>query len=169
VKLSSKRSTSSQPSVNAINIDFVSEILSLTRDIYNTYIKAPEHLQKKFIGFFFDSFDVKDGIITKEQHSPVMEIVKDITDAAGDVGHKDTFAIRSGRFRAGLYAALLCCLPILATCIYPDFAVRLLGFGFPIVVIVSAVALTRLRSAYWAEKAGDVFLTLLLLTLLSIR
>lgn len=52
------------------NVDVLGEILALTHDIYDTYIKAPEALQKRLIGFFFDGFEVKNGIITKERYSP---------------------------------------------------------------------------------------------------
>jgi site-specific DNA recombinase len=52
------------------NIDVLSEILALTHDIYDTYMKAPESLQKRLIGFFFEGFEVKNGVITKERYSP---------------------------------------------------------------------------------------------------
>ncbi len=51
----------------------MSEILSFTKDVYNTYIQAPEKLQKRFIDFFFNSFEVKDGVIIKFHYSPLFE------------------------------------------------------------------------------------------------
>ncbi len=56
-----------------VNIDIVSEILSFTKDIYNVYMRADERLQKKFISFFFDRFEVKDGIIIKYCYTPLFE------------------------------------------------------------------------------------------------
>jgi site-specific DNA recombinase len=59
--------------VNGINVDIVSEILNFTKDIMNTYMKAPEHIQKQLIGFFFDKFEVKNGLIIKTHYSPLFE------------------------------------------------------------------------------------------------
>lgn len=59
--------------VNDMNIDVLSEILAFTRDLHQTYVKAPEDLQKRLIGFFFDGFDVKDGIIIKERYTPLFQ------------------------------------------------------------------------------------------------
>jgi len=56
-----------------VNIDIVSEILSFTKNIYNVYMRADERLQKKFISFFFDRFEVKDGIIIKYCYTPLFE------------------------------------------------------------------------------------------------
>ena len=56
-----------------VNIDVVSEILGFTKDIYNVYMRSTEQLQKKFIGFFFDRFEVKNGIIIKYCYSPLFE------------------------------------------------------------------------------------------------
>ncbi len=56
-----------------INIDLTSEILGFTKNIYNTYMQAPEELQKKFISLFFEGFDVKDGLIVKDRYSPLFQ------------------------------------------------------------------------------------------------
>lgn len=56
-----------------INIDSVSEILDFTRDAHSTYMRAPERLQKRFIDFFFDRFEVKDGVIIKNCYSPLFD------------------------------------------------------------------------------------------------
>ena len=37
------------------------------------YRDSPERLQKQLIGFFFDGFDVKDGIIIKDRYSPIFQ------------------------------------------------------------------------------------------------
>lgn len=56
-----------------INIDIVSEILNLTKNIYNVYMQSPEQLQKKFLGLFFDKFEVENGLIIKTCYSPLFE------------------------------------------------------------------------------------------------
>lgn len=56
-----------------VDIDFVSEILRFTRNVYNTYMQAPEQIQKKFIGFFFEGFEVKGGLIIKDRYSPLFQ------------------------------------------------------------------------------------------------
>ena len=56
-----------------VNVDVVSEILCFTKDIYNVYMRSTEQLQKRFIGFFFDRFEVKDGVIIKYCYSPLFE------------------------------------------------------------------------------------------------
>ncbi len=54
-----------------IDIERASEVLNFTKDIYGTYMSAPERLQKRFIDFFFEGFDVADGVIIKERYSPL--------------------------------------------------------------------------------------------------
>lgn len=56
-----------------VNIDTASEILNFTKDIYNVYMRSPEQLQKKFIGFFFERFEVQNGLIIKYRYSPLFE------------------------------------------------------------------------------------------------
>lgn len=56
-----------------IDVERASEVLGLTKDLYVTYIGAPEALQRMFIGFFFEGFDVESGIIIKERYHPLFE------------------------------------------------------------------------------------------------
>lgn len=56
-----------------VNIDVVAEILKFTKNIYETYLDAPEKVQKQLIRIFFDGFEVKDGLIIKERYSPLFE------------------------------------------------------------------------------------------------
>lgn len=56
-----------------VNVDVVSEIFNFTKDIYNVYMRSTEQLQKKFIGFFFDRFEVKDEVIIKYCYTPLFE------------------------------------------------------------------------------------------------
>jgi hypothetical protein len=48
-------------------------VLGFTKDIHLTYIDAPERLQKLLITFFFEGFDVVDGIIIKERYRPLFQ------------------------------------------------------------------------------------------------
>lgn len=56
-----------------VNVDIVSEILAFTKDIYNVYMRSPVALQKKFIGFFFERFEIKDAVIIKTCYSHIFE------------------------------------------------------------------------------------------------
>ena len=56
-----------------VNIDVASEIINFTKNIYNVYMQAPEQLQKKFIGFFFDAFYIENKVIIKTCYSPLFE------------------------------------------------------------------------------------------------
>ncbi len=51
------------------SIEPITEILNFTKNIYATYMKAPEQLQKKLLGFFFDGFDVENGVILSSRYS----------------------------------------------------------------------------------------------------
>ena len=57
----------------SIDIEWASEVLNFTKDIYGAYVDAPEGLQKRFIDFFFDGFEVVDGVIIKERYSPLFQ------------------------------------------------------------------------------------------------
>ena len=59
--------------VKEVNIDIASEIIGLTKDIYNVYMRSDEQLQKKFIGLFFDRFEVQNGVIIKYCYSPLFD------------------------------------------------------------------------------------------------
>lgn len=56
-----------------INLDIVNEILTFTRDAYSTYMRSPERLQKRFIDFFFNRFEVQNGVIIKYCYSPLFD------------------------------------------------------------------------------------------------
>jgi hypothetical protein len=116
-------------------------------------------------GFHFESFltfTLVFGTIA------VTEVIKDIQDVGGDLRYKDTFPNQVGRFRAGLHSARLCYPLFAVACVHPNLAVRILGMSFPMIMVTSGVFFARFRSLYWAEKAGDIFLTLLLVVLLIV-
>lgn len=56
-----------------IDLDVVSEILGFTRNIYQTYIEAPEELQRQFLAFTYERIEVNEGVITKERYTPLFE------------------------------------------------------------------------------------------------
>lgn len=49
----------------SVNVDVVKEIISLTDNIYDTYKRASPALKKQYLGFFWDRFEVCDGLIIK--------------------------------------------------------------------------------------------------------
>jgi len=48
-----------------VDVDVTKEILSFTQDIYKTYQKAPFHTKRCILGFFWESFELDDGVIIK--------------------------------------------------------------------------------------------------------
>ncbi len=48
-----------------LNIDITKEILRFTKDIHRTYIEASPTLKRHYLGFFWDRFEVADGVIIK--------------------------------------------------------------------------------------------------------
>ena len=46
-----------------INVDMTREIIGLTQNIFETYQKASTELKRLFLGFFWDRFEVADGLI----------------------------------------------------------------------------------------------------------
>lgn len=52
-----------------INIDVAQEVLNLSRNIYDTYSKAPHNLKRHLLAFFWDKFEIKDEVIIKSYPS----------------------------------------------------------------------------------------------------
>ena len=52
-----------------VNVDIAQEILNLTRNIYDAYQKASPKLKRQYLGFFWDKFEVADGLIIKSTPS----------------------------------------------------------------------------------------------------
>ena len=52
-----------------VNVDVAQEILNLTRNIYDAYKKASPKLKRQYLGFFWDRFEVADGLIIKSTSS----------------------------------------------------------------------------------------------------
>lgn len=48
-----------------INVDVAKEIINLTNNIYQTYKNASINLKRQYLGFFWDNFEVCDGLIIK--------------------------------------------------------------------------------------------------------
>lgn len=60
-----------------VKMDIAEEILLLTRDIYKSYTQASPKLQKSYLGFFWDRFEVSDGLIIKSYPSKIFaELLK---------------------------------------------------------------------------------------------
>lgn len=56
-----------------LDFDVVQEVLLLTRDIYRAYTKASFDLKRQYLGFFWERFEVADGIILKAVSSPLFK------------------------------------------------------------------------------------------------
>lgn len=52
-----------------VNVDIAQEILNLTRNIYDAYQKASDALKRQYLGFFWNNFQVTDGLIIKSNPS----------------------------------------------------------------------------------------------------
>jgi site-specific DNA recombinase len=52
-----------------VNIDVAQEILNLTKNIYDSYQKASPALKRQYLGFFWDNFEIADGLIIKSNLS----------------------------------------------------------------------------------------------------
>ncbi len=50
-----------------LNVDVAQEILLFTRDIYKLYRKASHDLKRQLLIFFWDHFEVRDGVILKSR------------------------------------------------------------------------------------------------------
>ena len=48
-----------------LKVDIAQEILLFTRDIYKAYKKASSILKRHYLGFFWQKFEVSDGVIIK--------------------------------------------------------------------------------------------------------
>ncbi len=59
-----------------IDVNLIDEVLALTRNIYQTYLDAPEHLKRHYLRFFFESVYVKDKKITKVVETPIFVTLK---------------------------------------------------------------------------------------------
>lgn len=52
-----------------VNVDVAQEVLSLTRNIYDAYTNASVPLKRQYLAFFWDNFEVADGLIIKSNPS----------------------------------------------------------------------------------------------------
>lgn len=58
-----------------IDVTFIDEILALSRNIYQTYLDAPEFLKRHYLRFFFEKFMIKEKKIEKVTLSPLFTIL----------------------------------------------------------------------------------------------
>lgn len=60
-----------------VRMDIAQEILLMTRDIYKSYSQANQKLRRSYLGFFWERFDVSDGLIIKSVSSKLFaELLK---------------------------------------------------------------------------------------------
>lgn len=56
-----------------VRVDIVQEILRFTGNIFNAYTKASPTLKRHYLAFFWERFEVADGIIIKSVPSPIFD------------------------------------------------------------------------------------------------
>ena len=56
-----------------VDIDVVQEVLLLTLDIYGAYTKASFDLKRQYLSFFWERFEVFDGVILTSVPAPLFE------------------------------------------------------------------------------------------------
>lgn len=64
-----------------VDIDVVQGILLLSKDIYTAYTKASHDLKRQYLSFFWERFEVADGVILKSVSSPLFEQLLAAEDA----------------------------------------------------------------------------------------
>lgn len=62
--------------IHTIDVDVISEVLDLTKDIAKTYREADIFRKRAYLHFFFKKFQVKDKRIAKIEYQPVIEVLK---------------------------------------------------------------------------------------------
>ena len=56
-----------------LSADILEEILKFSQNIYETYMKAPQHLKRHYLSFFWNKFEVAEGVIIKSYSSLLFE------------------------------------------------------------------------------------------------
>ncbi len=51
----------------------LTEVLLLSKDIYGAYTRASYDLKRQYLAFFWDKFEVADGVILNSVSSPLFE------------------------------------------------------------------------------------------------
>ena len=64
-----------------LSVDVAQEILLFTRDIYKAYKKASHDLKRHFLIFFWDHFEVMNGIIIKSVSAPIFDALLNLEAA----------------------------------------------------------------------------------------
>ncbi len=56
-----------------VDIDVVQEVLLLTGNIYDAYAKAPFDLKRQYLSFFWERFEVSEGVILSAVPAPLFD------------------------------------------------------------------------------------------------
>jgi len=56
-----------------VKTDVAQEVLHLTRNIYDAYTKASPHLKRQYLGFFWERFELRNGVIIKSVLTPLFD------------------------------------------------------------------------------------------------
>jgi len=63
-------------STRQFDVNLIDEVLAMTRNIYQTYLDAPEFLKRHYLRFFFEQIFVKEGKISKVTETPVFSTLR---------------------------------------------------------------------------------------------
>ena len=59
-----------------IDVKMIDEVLALTRNIYQTYLDAPDYLKRHYLRFFFEGIYIKDKRIAKVVETPLFSTLR---------------------------------------------------------------------------------------------
>ena len=59
-----------------IDMDLIEEVLAFTRNIYQTYVDAPNFLKRHYMRFFYERFEVKNKVISKAIPTPIFLVLQ---------------------------------------------------------------------------------------------
>ena len=80
-----------------VDLDRAEEVMSFTKNIYANYMSLEEGLQKRILDFFFDGFEVVDGVIIKERYRPLFqELVRENLAYIENPKRKTAFVSKGG-------------------------------------------------------------------------
>lgn len=79
-----------------INVDIAQEILNFTRNIYDAYIKASPKLKRQILGFFWEKFEVTDGLIIKSHPSLLFDQLLKLEKAIYKTENTKEFNVSNG-------------------------------------------------------------------------
>lgn len=60
-----------------MDVDLIEEVLAFTRNIHDTYVRAPQFLKRHYLRFFFEKLWVKDRKVVKVVYTPIFSVLQE--------------------------------------------------------------------------------------------